>query len=196
MKKVSSFLLSLGLIVVLLSVGVLSGCAAGAKEPTVTGVNPSSAEVGETLDVAITGTDLSGTSAVSFGAGITVNSFTVDSATKITAGISISSGGTVGSRDVSVTTPGGTGTKTGGFGVTFTPEIPRISVEEVKTKLDAGSNIVIVDVRSTAAYESASVLEAIHIPLSDLSTLSSLSSEEINQRYGLIRSVEIITYCD
>jgi hypothetical protein len=194
MKQVNSFILSLGLIVVLLGVGVLSGCEAGAKGPTVTGVNPSSAEVGETLHVTIAGTDLSATSAVSFGEGITVSSFTVDSATKITASISISSSASTGSRNVSVTTSGGTGTKGSGFDVTGPPEIFRISVEEVKTKLDAGSNIVIVDSRSKASYEGNHITGAISIPLSDMSPLS---PEEIAQRYSDLHLYdEITTYCE
>ncbi|MEE8470520.1 MAG: rhodanese-like domain-containing protein, partial [Dehalococcoidia bacterium] len=43
-------------------------------------------------------------------------------------------------------------------------EIPRISAEELKAKLDAGSNIVIVDSRSAAAYEQSHIVGAISIP--------------------------------
>jgi rhodanese-related sulfurtransferase len=67
-------------------------------------------------------------------------------------------------------------------------------VGEVKTKLDAGSNIVIVDSRSKASYGSRHIAGAISIPLSDLSPLS---SEEIAQRYSdLQRYDEILTYCN
>ena len=46
--------------------------------PTVTSVSPNSGTQGQTLTtVIITGTDFTNASAVSFGAGITVNSFTV-----------------------------------------------------------------------------------------------------------------------
>jgi hypothetical protein len=283
MKQVSSFLLSLGLIVVLLSVGVLGGCAAVAQGPTITEANPSSAQAGKTLQVVIPGTDLTDASAVSFGEGVTVNSYTVISETLITANISITAAASTGARDVSVTTPGGTstltggftvtaappiissvspnngtpwqslavtitgnyfsgattvsfgtgitvesftvdsatqitaniaiiwsastgsrdvsiitpigtGTKSGGFAVTDPPEIPRISVEEVKAKLDAGSNIVIVDSRHEMSYDSNHIAGAISIPLSDM---SSLSSEEITQRYSDLHLYdEIITYCE
>jgi len=199
MKQSSSFLLFLGLIVVLLNVGVLSGCVAGAKGPTVTGVNPSSAEVGGTLDVTITGTDFTDASAVSFGEGITINSYTVDSQTQITANISIDSIASTGSRNVSATTSGGTGTKSGGFTVSGPPEIPRISVGEVKAKLDEGSYIVVVDVRSKAAYDMDHIVGSISIPLSDLFDAQGnpLSSEVITQRYSdLQRYDEIITSCE
>jgi rhodanese-related sulfurtransferase len=64
----------------------------------------------------------------------------------------------------------------------------------VKAKLDAGSNIVIVDSRTKASYESGHIAGAISIPLSDMSPLS---PEEIAQRYGDLQSYdEILTYCN
>jgi PKD repeat protein len=87
--------------------------------PTVTGLAPASGGRGETLDVALSGSGFYEASAVVFrsGLGVTANGFTVDSQTQITASISISSTATIGSRDISVTTPRGTGTLTGGFEV-------------------------------------------------------------------------------
>ncbi len=67
----------------------------------------------------------------------------------------------------------------------FLPEIPRISVEEVKAKLDTGSNMVIVDTRSRGEYERARIAGAISIPLGE----SARRYREL-QRYD-----EIITYC-
>ncbi|MDM7999629.1 MAG: IPT/TIG domain-containing protein [Dehalococcoidia bacterium] len=75
--------------------------------PTISAVSPSQGIVDQTLDITITGTYLGGTTAVSFGDGVTVNSFSVDSSTQITASITIDAGATPGLRDVSVTTPGG-----------------------------------------------------------------------------------------
>jgi hypothetical protein len=84
--------------------------------PTVGSVSPSQGNQGQTMtSVVIGGTYLTGASAVDFGAGITVNSFTVDSTTQITVNITISGSAATGARDVSVTTPGGTGVRTGGF---------------------------------------------------------------------------------
>ena len=78
--------------------------------PTITSVNPNQGNQGETLDISISGTNLTGASAVSFGGGITINNFTVDNSTQITANITIPADATVGARDIWVTTPGGTGT--------------------------------------------------------------------------------------
>ena len=88
-----------------------------AEAPTVASVSPNSGEQGATLEVTISGTNFTGATAVSFGDGITVNSFTVVSATQITANISISATATLGLRDVSVTTPDGTGTLADSFTV-------------------------------------------------------------------------------
>jgi PKD repeat protein len=89
--------------------------------PTITSVDPSGGVQGQSLSVTINGTYLIEASEVSFGSGITVNGFTVDSATQITANITIGLSATPGARDVSVTTLGGTATKTGGFTVNQAP---------------------------------------------------------------------------
>jgi hypothetical protein len=86
-------------------------------KPTITSVNPSSGRQNQNLSVVITGTYFTGAASVSFGSGITVNSFTVDSDTQIPASITISGSATVGARDVSVTTAGGTATLTASFTV-------------------------------------------------------------------------------
>lgn len=68
----------------------------------------------------------------------------------------------------------------------FLPEITRISVAEVKAKLDNQANIVIVDARARVAYQQTRIAGAISIPL-----------EEISKRRGELRRYdEIITYCD
>jgi hypothetical protein len=70
--------------------------------------------------VIITGTGLISASVVSFGSGITVNSFTVNSTTRITASITIGAGAIEGKRNVSVTTLGGTVSLGNGFTVNET----------------------------------------------------------------------------
>jgi hypothetical protein len=95
--------------------------------PNVGSVSPSSSVQGQILSsVVITGTNFTRTTAVSFGSGITVNSFTVDSATQITASITVSGSASIGVRDVSVTTPTGIGILTGMFSVAYdgTPRQP------------------------------------------------------------------------
>jgi hypothetical protein len=89
--------------------------------PTIASVNPSQGFQGQTLNVTITGTNLTGATTVSFGNGIAVNSFNPDSSTQISANISIGGAAALGARDVSVTTGGGTATKADGFTVVATP---------------------------------------------------------------------------
>jgi len=107
--------------------------------PKVESVSPSSGYVGETLDVTITGKYLlradnyaPNTGSVSFGNGITVNSYNINNSSpidnEITASITIAPGASAGARDVNVTScfgyandsgaaPYKTGTLTGGFTV-------------------------------------------------------------------------------
>jgi hypothetical protein len=95
------------------------------SRPLVTAVNPNSGNQGQTLaNVIITGCQFTGVTAVSFGAGITVNSFNTDNATRITANITIAPGATPGTRNITVTTPEGTGTKISGFTVIALPPSP------------------------------------------------------------------------
>ena len=95
--------------------GFIVEASSAPPTPTLAEVSHSSGNQGETLDTVITGTGFNGTSDVSFGSGITVNSFTVDSDTQITANITIAADAATGARDVSVTTAGGTGTLPDGF---------------------------------------------------------------------------------
>ncbi|MEO0081634.1 MAG: hypothetical protein ABIL25_04990, partial [candidate division WOR-3 bacterium] len=85
--------------------------------PTVTGVNPTFGSRLQTLSVDITGTNFVSVTGVSFGTGVTVNSYTVNSPTSITASITIASTAPTGGHDVSVTNGAGTGTLTNGFEV-------------------------------------------------------------------------------
>ena len=85
-------------------------------------VYPNAGIQGQTITtVVIAGTYFTDASALSFGAGINVNSFYFNSATQITANITIAADATLGLRDVSVTTPGGTGIRAGGFNVLQAP---------------------------------------------------------------------------
>jgi NO-binding membrane sensor protein with MHYT domain len=93
--------------------------------PTISWVSPSQGIQRQTLTVTITGTYFTGATAVSFGPGITVNSFTANTSTKITLKITIGANAALGTRNVSVTTPGGTATLTSGFTVVQAP--PTIS---------------------------------------------------------------------
>jgi hypothetical protein len=85
--------------------------------PAVTSLEPAQGRQGETLNIAIDGSNFNGTSELNFGAGISVNSFTVVNSGRIDVSISISSDAVLGNRDVSVTTPGGSYVSSGGFTV-------------------------------------------------------------------------------
>ena len=76
-----------------------------ALPPTISSFSPTSATNGNT--VVISGTNLTGASSVQFG-GVAATSFTVNSATSISAIVSSGASGSV-----SVTTPGGTATRSG-----------------------------------------------------------------------------------
>jgi ABC-type transport system substrate-binding protein len=99
----------------------LMACAKEEVLPTITSINPNQGQPGETLDVTITGTNFTGATSVSFGAGVLVNSFTVDISTQITADITIAADATTGARDILVTTAEGTGILASGFGVGEAP---------------------------------------------------------------------------
>jgi hypothetical protein len=70
--------------------------------PTVTSVNPDHGTQGQTLAVTINGANFTGATAVSFGPDVTVNSFTVYSASQITANITINAAATAGARTIVV----------------------------------------------------------------------------------------------
>jgi hypothetical protein len=104
-----------------------------APPPTVSSVNPSSGAQGQSLpSVIITGGNFQSGATCSFGAGITANSCAFNSATQLTANISISSTATVGTRNVTVTNPDSqTGTLTNGFTVTTGGPPPPPTVSSV-----------------------------------------------------------------
>jgi hypothetical protein len=86
--------------------------------PVVASVTPNSGQQGQTISsVTLVGNSFIGATAVSFGSGITVSSFMVDTDTQVTASITIDPAATPGMRDVSVTAPGGVGVGTDLFEV-------------------------------------------------------------------------------
>ena len=91
--------------------------AAVSGAPTIASLTANHGRPGDDLTVTVSGSRLTGTTAVSFGAGIVVNNFRVVSDTEITAKVSIGTGAAAGKRDVTVTTPQGTATSRGGFTV-------------------------------------------------------------------------------
>ncbi|HZR29627.1 MAG TPA: RHS repeat-associated core domain-containing protein [Terriglobales bacterium] len=108
-------------------VSLANGFTVNPATPVITQVNPKSGLQGQqNLSIAITGVAThfaQGTSVATFGAGITVGSLTVNSATSATAIVNISPTTTVGPRDVTITTGTEMATLTGGFTVNPGPAI-------------------------------------------------------------------------
>ena len=103
------------------SVTLLNGFTVVQGTPTVTSIDPNAGQQGLTRNVAITGvfTNWQNTvTSVSYGAGITVNSNVVNSATSLTNNITIDADATLGPRDVVITTGTEVLTVPGGFTVT------------------------------------------------------------------------------
>lgn len=110
---------------------ITGGFSVLAGVPSLLSASPASAQAGSTANVVVNGQFTSfqqGVSTVSFGSGVAVNIITVNSATQLTANITVAANATVGSRDISVTTNGQTQTLSNGFNVTAgTPIITQIN---------------------------------------------------------------------
>ncbi len=78
--------------------------------PKISAVSIKSALLGKTLDVTVTGIDLTGATEVSLGDGITVNNINVSGDTQIVANITIAANAATGLRSLTVRTPVGSGT--------------------------------------------------------------------------------------
>lgn len=133
---------------------IVAAGGGGGTPPTITGISPSSGLAGTI--VTITGTDLTGATAVSFN-GVAAASYTVDSATSITA--TAPTGVTTG--PIYVTTAGGTATSSGNF------TVPVLSIT-VPSSINEGDSSQIATVTATPA------------PTSDLTiTLTSSSATDL-----------------
>jgi hypothetical protein len=93
---------------------LLAKPAAGLKLDTVT---PATARQGETIDTLLNGLGFTNVTRVSFGQGITVNNFAIESNLQIIANITIAGTATIGKRDISVSTKAGAYTLKAGFTV-------------------------------------------------------------------------------
>nr|WP_234902700.1 cadherin-like beta sandwich domain-containing protein [Agrobacterium larrymoorei] len=96
-------------------------CSAPASQPTITSISPASGSIAGGTSTVITGTNFLGASGVSFG-GIAATSFTINSASSITA---VAPAHMVGTVDLAVETAGGTGTLYNGF--TFVPPVSTVA---------------------------------------------------------------------
>jgi hypothetical protein len=83
--------------------------------PEIDTLTPAYGRQGQELEVVITGDNFGEATAVSFGTGVTVDEFTVDSATQITVQITIAGNAAAGPRDVTITTPEASGAMANAF---------------------------------------------------------------------------------
>jgi hypothetical protein len=117
--------------------------------PTVTAVSPASGPTTGGTSVTVTGTGFTGASAVKFGT-VAATTFTVNSATQITAGAPAGSLGTV---DVTVTTPGGTSATSNADQFTYTtPPAPTVmSLSPASGPTSGGTAVTVAGTNLTGA---------------------------------------------
>jgi hypothetical protein len=87
------------------------------RSPAIVDMDPAGGKRGQVLTVTISGANFAGATAVSFGPGIAVKSFSLGGSTAITVDIAVDADAEPGARDVSVTTGWGTAAKADGFRV-------------------------------------------------------------------------------
>jgi hypothetical protein len=107
--------------------------------PTVTGVSPSSGPRAGGTSVSVTGTNFTGATAVKFGSA-KAKSFTVNSESSITA---VSAAGTVGTVDLTVTTPGGTSATGAADQFSYLPPPTVTSVSPKEGPVAGGTEVTI-----------------------------------------------------
>jgi hypothetical protein len=89
--------------------------------PTITGINIHAGTQGTTVAATITGTNLTGASAIGFsGAGVSATIQAGGTAASLPISINVGAAATVGARTFTVTTPGGTASSAGVVGADFT----------------------------------------------------------------------------
>ena len=115
--------------------------------PTVTQIAPTAGPLGGGTTVTITGTNLTGATAVNFGS-TSATSFTVNSATSITAFDPAHSAGTV---DVTVTTPGGTSATSAADRYTYTTGPTVTSIAPTAGPLGGATSVTITGANLTGA---------------------------------------------
>ena len=69
--------------------------------------------------------------------------------------------------------------------VTSPDDVPRITPQELKAKLDAGEDVIVADARSAASYEALHIAGAISVPLTEVQ----------DHLDALPKGAEIVFYC-
>jgi hypothetical protein len=121
--------------------------------PTILGLTPSSAEVGSTTDVTLSGgltNFVAGSSVADFGAGVTVNSLSVTSPTSAVANVTIDDAATIGLRSVTVETGSEVADESEPGPFLITAQAPAIPVL-IQATPSAGARLSTIDVTLTGA---------------------------------------------
>ncbi|WP_237736703.1 beta strand repeat-containing protein, partial [Delftia acidovorans] len=126
--------------------------AGATPTPTVTSISPTAGPVGGGASVTITGTDLSGATAVRFGA--TTASYIVNSNTQITATAPAGSAGTV---DVTVSTAGGTSATSASDQFTYVAAPTVTSISPTAGPTGGGTTVIITGTGFSAASPTGAV---------------------------------------
>ncbi|MGA7797753.1 MAG: IPT/TIG domain-containing protein, partial [Methanoregula sp.] len=124
-----------------------TGAYTYAAVPTVTGISPAAGPTVGGTSVTITGTSLTGATAVSFG-GAAATQVTVVNATAVTATTPAHAAGTV---DITVTTPGGTSAKSSADQYTYAAAPTVTSLSPAAGPIAGGTNITITGTALTGA---------------------------------------------
>ena len=103
--------------------------------PTLVGIAPSSKPAGTSVNVTLTGTSLTGATAINAGANITVSNLVVVNPAQIAATFAIASGAAQGNRNITVTTPGGTTNA-----VVFNVLPPPPAITQINSPFGRGNN--------------------------------------------------------
>ncbi len=117
--------------------------------PTISAITPSTIIRGQSTSVTVAGSNfIGGTTSISLGTGITINSFAVNSSTQVVANITLGADASTGVRDVVVTNaPPGGGSATLGSGLTVTNPAPTLST--ISPILAARGDVLDVDLTGT-----------------------------------------------
>jgi len=128
------------------------GSSSAPPPPSASSVNPNSGAQGQSFpSVIITGSSFQSGATCSFGAGITVNSCAFNSATQLTANITITSTAT-GTRNVTVTNPDNqSSTLTNGFTVTTPSAISLIQKATFSSQPTSGGTVTLTLPQATGA---------------------------------------------
>ena len=141
---------------------VCTACFTVVPKPTIVSMTPVSRVPGAShVAVTVSGAGFQPGATVAFGAGVTVHSVTVNSASTIVTDISVDPAATLGTRPTTVTNPdGGTATKATGFAVSAPPTVTSLT----PTRLRQGQVATVrVDGTGFAVGASASFGEGVTV---------------------------------